>query len=111
MRNGGVDASVCFDATLKEDFPPISLPTKPYMEKARGIWEELGLPALNPQTPWHGYSLGDWTEDFQVQADRAVKGDYWTTGDIIAQQRRNDVQMNTEIGREHARKKDSDGGH
>ncbi len=110
MRNGGIDASVCFDATLKEDFPPISLPKKEYMEKAKGIWEELGLPPLNPQGPWFGYSLGDWTEDFEIMADRAVKGDYWVTGDIIAQQRRNDVPMNTEIGRGHARKKDG-GGH
>lgn len=110
MRNGGIDASVCFDATLKEDFPPISLPKKEYMEKARGIWEELGLPPLNPQGPWFGYSLGDWTEDFEIMADRAVKGDYWVTGDIIAQQRRNDVPMNTEIGRHTGKKKDG-GGH
>ena len=26
----------------------------------RRIWEELKLPALTPQPPWHGYSLGDW---------------------------------------------------
>ncbi len=44
-------------------------------------------------------------------AERAVKGDYWTTGDIIAQQRRNDVAMNTEIGRHSGKKKDGDGGH
>ncbi len=109
MRNGGIDASVCFDATLKEDFPPISLPKQPYMERAKEIWSELGLPELKPQSPWFGYSLGDWTEDFEVMAERAVKGDYWTTGEIIAQQRRNDVQMNTEIGRGHARKKEGGG--
>ena len=42
-RNGGQDASVLIDATLKENFPPISLPKRPYMERAKAIWEELGL--------------------------------------------------------------------
>ena len=96
LRNGGEDASVLFDATLKEPFPPISLPKREYMENARKIWEELGLPPLKPQAPWFGMSLGEWDEQFDVMAKRAVKSDYWVTGDIIAQQRRNDVPMNTE---------------
>ncbi len=96
-RNGGEDASVLWDATLKEAFPPISLPKKEYMEKARAIWEELGLPELRPQAPWFGYSLGDWGENLEAMAARAVAGEHWTTGDIIAQQRRRDVTMNTEI--------------
>jgi 4-hydroxy-3-polyprenylbenzoate decarboxylase len=97
QRNGGEDASVLFDATLKEDFPPISLPKKEYMENAKVIWEELGLPELKPQTPWHGYSLGDWDEEFDVMAKRAVESDYFKTGEIIAQRRRNDLAMNTEV--------------
>jgi UbiD family decarboxylase len=99
LRNGGEDASVLFDATLKEPFPPISLPKREYMENAKKIWEELGLPPLKPQAPWFGESLGEWDERFDVMAMRAVKSDYWVTGDIIAQQRRNDVVMNTEIRR------------
>ncbi len=99
LRNGGEDASVLFDATLKEPFPPVSLPKREYMENAKKIWEELGLPPLKPQAPWFGTSLGEWDERFDVMAERAVKSDYWVTGDIIAQQRRNDVTMNTEIRR------------
>jgi 4-hydroxy-3-polyprenylbenzoate decarboxylase len=99
LRNGGEDASILFDATLKEPFPPISLPKREYMEHARKIWEELGLPPLKPQAPWFGISLGEWQDDFDVMAQRAVESDYWVTGDIIAQQRRNDVPMNTEIRR------------
>ena len=97
QRNGGEDASVLFDATLKEPFPPISLPKREFMENAKRIWEELGLPPLKPQSPWFGTSLGEWDERFDVMAERAVQSDYWTTGDIIAQQRRNDVEMNTEL--------------
>ena len=97
QRNGGEDASVLFDATLKENFPPISLPKKEFMENAKKIWEELGLPELKPQTPWYGYSLGEWDEEFDVMAQRAVESDYFKTGEIIAQRRRNDVPMNTEV--------------
>ncbi|MBN2569895.1 MAG: UbiD family decarboxylase [Deltaproteobacteria bacterium] len=96
-RNKGVDASVLIDATLKEDFPPVSLPKREFMENARKIWEELGLPELKPQSPWYGYSLGAWSEDFEKAAQLAVKGDYFETGRAIAKRRRRDVKMNTEI--------------
>jgi len=97
QRNGGEDASVLFDATLKEPFPPISLPKREYMEKAKAIWDELGLPALKPQAPWFGYSLGEWDDNLSEMAERAVASDYWKTGEIIAQQRRSDLEMNTEV--------------
>ena len=96
-RNNGVDASLLIDATLKDDFPPIALPKKQFMEDAKAIWEELGLPKLKPEAPWHGYSLGDWSPRNEEMAQRAVRGDYFITGEEIARQRRNDVAMNTEI--------------
>jgi 4-hydroxy-3-polyprenylbenzoate decarboxylase len=91
------DSAVLIDATLKETFPPVSLPKREYMEKAAEIWDQLGLPKLRPEAPWFGYDLGEWNEDLEVMARRAVRGDYWDTGKIIAQRRRNDVPMNTEI--------------
>jgi len=96
-RNHGEDASVLIDATLKENFPPISLPKREYMERARKIWEELKLPRLKPEAPWYGYSLGEWSDELQQAADRAVKGDYFKTGELIAKRRRKDVKMNTEV--------------
>ncbi len=96
-RNGGIDASMLIDATLKDDFPPIALPKREFMENARAIWDELGLPALKPEAPWFGYSLGDWSARNEEMAQRAVRGDYFVTGAEIAQQRRRDVAMNTEI--------------
>jgi 4-hydroxy-3-polyprenylbenzoate decarboxylase len=96
-RNGGQDASVLIDATLKENFPPISLPKREFMENAKKIWEELGLPPLKPQSPWFGYSLGEWPEDLDVAADRAVRSEYFVTGEEIVQRRRKDVYMNTEV--------------
>ncbi|HEY4370857.1 MAG TPA: UbiD family decarboxylase [Burkholderiales bacterium] len=95
-RNNGEDASMLIDATLKEAFPPISLPKREFMENAKDIWEELGLPALKPQSPWFGYSLGAWSPEFDRFAERAVKGEYFKTGEEMARRRRDDVEMNTE---------------
>jgi len=96
-RGDGHDAAVLMNATLKGNFPPISLPKREFMERARELWEHLGLPALKPAAPWFGYSLGAWNEELERQAELAVRGDYWHTGEIIARQRRNDVEMNTEV--------------
>ncbi|HLQ34426.1 MAG TPA: UbiD family decarboxylase [Chloroflexota bacterium] len=97
-RTGGdEDSAILFNATLKHDFPPVSLPKRPYMERARELWEKLGLPPLKPESPWYGYSLGDWSEEFDEFAERAVQGRYFETGEIIAQRRRNDVEINTQV--------------
>jgi 3-polyprenyl-4-hydroxybenzoate decarboxylase len=97
-RSGGdEDSAMLFNATLKHDFPPVSLPKREYMERAREIWDRLGLPPLKPEPPWYGYSLGDWSEEFDEFADRAVQGRYFETGEIIAQRRRNDVAMNSQV--------------
>jgi 4-hydroxy-3-polyprenylbenzoate decarboxylase len=96
-RNGGEDASVLIDATLKENFPPISLPKREYMERAKQIWEELKLPKLKPEAPWYGYSLGEWPAELEAAATRAVRGDYFETGRELEKRRRKDVAMNTEV--------------
>jgi 4-hydroxy-3-polyprenylbenzoate decarboxylase len=108
QRNGGEDCSVLIDATLKEDFPPISLPKREYMERARQIWEELGLPALKPEAPWFGYSLGDWPAELEQAAQGAVRGEYFATGEKLVHERRTDVGMNTEVRRHSGDKAESD---
>lgn len=96
-RNEGQDASVLIDATLKENFPPISLPKRPYMERAKAIWQELGLPKLKPESPWFGYSLGEWSPELDRAAERATRGDYFETARELERRRRKDVRMNTEV--------------
>jgi UbiD family decarboxylase len=96
-RNNGEDGSVLYDATLKENFPPISLPKREFMENAAEIWDEIGLPTLKPQEPWFGYSLGEWDEEFDEAAKMATDSEYWAYGERIAQRRRSDVEMNTEV--------------
>jgi 4-hydroxy-3-polyprenylbenzoate decarboxylase len=104
------DAAVLIDATLKETFPPVAMPKREYMEAAAKIWDELGLPALEPEAPWYGYDLGEWNEDFERMAQLAVKSEYWETGKLFAQRRRKDVEMNTEIRFLKEEDEDGDGG-
>jgi len=86
---GKTDSGLLVDATRKRPMPPLALPTRPYMEHARALWQELGLPALNVQAPWHGYTLDDWTETWETYARRTAAGDWEETGrETLVRQRR-----------------------
>lgn len=91
------DSTLLMDATMKGDFPPLALPTRDYMERAKAIWERLGLPALRPQAPWFGYSLGDWLPEWDAAAKRAVEGRYLENGQISAQQRKKGLKPETKF--------------
>ncbi len=80
-------SALLVDATRKWDYPPVSLPKKEFMEQARRIWEEEGLPKLSPKEPWHGYNLGHWTKENEEEAELAIKGDHYQTGAKLARQR------------------------
>ena len=92
-RGSAGDSCLLWDATLKEKLPPISLPTQEYMERGRKLWEKLGLPDLEPESPWFGYSLGDWNKELDAEAILATRGEYWKTGVKIAKQRRSTKDM------------------
>ena len=81
------DSAMLINAILKTPFPPVSLPKKEYMENAARIWEELGLPKIERRYPWYGYSLGQWDEELEEEADLAIKGDHYVTGDKLAKSR------------------------
>ena len=70
------DSTLLIDATLKAAFPPVALPQQSFMEHARELWDELGLPKLTPRPPWSGYSLGLWPEEAAIQAGNAVAGNH-----------------------------------
>ncbi len=80
IRTARSDATLLIDATPKHPMPPFALPAKEYMEHAKVLWDELGLPALTPQPPWYGYSLGDWNDTWDTWAKRAVEGKWEETG-------------------------------
>ena len=91
------EATLMIDATLKADMPPLALPKRQYMEEAKAIWEELGLPSLTPQGPWHGYSLGDWSDGWDRAAARAVAGDYLENGKLTDQRKISGVKPETRM--------------
>jgi len=80
-------SAMLIDATRKWNYPPISLPKEEFMQRARRIWEDERLPALSPKTPWFGYPLGPWPAEWEEEADVAVKGRYYETGEKLAKQR------------------------
>src|SRR5215469_4120824 len=91
------DSTLLMDATMKGDLPPLALPKREYMERAKAIWEKLGLPALRPQAPWFGYSLGDWLPQWDEAATRAVEGRYLENGRISAKQKKKGVKPETKF--------------
>jgi 3-polyprenyl-4-hydroxybenzoate decarboxylase len=93
----GEESTLLIDATLKHTAPPLALPAKEFMERARGIWQELGLPAITPQPPWHGYSLGDWADDWETFARRAVTGEWEANGKDTFARRRGGVTPETPV--------------
>ncbi len=86
------DSTLLMDATMKGDLPPLALPKREYMERAKAIWDRLGLPALRPQAPWFGYSLGDWLPEWDEAAKRAATGRYLENGRISLERRRKGVK-------------------
>jgi 3-polyprenyl-4-hydroxybenzoate decarboxylase len=99
-RDEGESAAVLINATLKGTYAPVALPKREFMERAKAIWERLGLPPLTPQPPWHGYDLGHWPRELERQAEMAVKSEYFELGKHLANERRSDVAMNTPVERD-----------
>ena len=75
-----LDSTMLIDATLKYPMPPLALPKREFMESALEIWKELRLPEVRLQQPWHGYSLGDWSEALDSIAANAVAGEWEKNG-------------------------------
>ena len=91
------DATLMIDATLKANMPPLALPREEFMVRAKGIWEELQLPRLTPQPPWHGYELGDWSEQWTDYAKRAVAGDWETNGSMTENNQKSGMKPETPV--------------
>ena len=80
-------SAILIDATRQWKYPPTSLPKREYMEAAQSLWRELGLPALKLKTPWFGYNLGVWGQENIDDAERALRGEHYKTGELREAQR------------------------
>ena len=77
--------------------PPIALPAKPYMERAQEIWNRLKLPPIAFQAPWHGYSLGDWSDTWEKFAQNATAGKWEENGANTLARRRGGLTPETSV--------------
>ena len=91
------DATLLMDATMKEELPPLALPKQEYMERARRVWEELGLPKLRPQSPWFSAPAGDWLPYWEEAAKRAAAGGYLDNGRASEKLRRKGLKPETKF--------------
>jgi 4-hydroxy-3-polyprenylbenzoate decarboxylase len=82
-RYDSTDSALLIDATRKADLPPLSLPKKPYMDRAVELWKELGLPELQLKEPWHGYLMGLWPDELDEEARLAAAGEYEKVGEKL----------------------------
>jgi 4-hydroxy-3-polyprenylbenzoate decarboxylase len=92
-----MEGTLLIDATLKQDMPPLALPAEAFMSRAKAIWEELGLPRIVPQSPWHGYQLGDWSEEWSGFADAAVVGEWRRNGESTYRRRHGNLKPETPV--------------
>jgi UbiD family decarboxylase len=99
------EGTMLIDATLKHDMPPLALPAEEFMLRAKKIWQELDLPAIVPQAPWHGYQLGDWDEEYTGFADAAVAGRWRQNGKSTFDRRHGNLIPETPVRLVEAPKK------
>lgn len=92
-----IDSAMLVDATMKHPMPPLALPKREYMENAKQLWEKLGLPALQPESPWFGYSLGDWSEQWDRNAQDAAAGRWMARDADYAARRDRAAEPNTPV--------------
>jgi len=72
---------VIINATRKWAYPPVALPTRPYMERALELWaQHTDLPKPHMRQPWYGYTLGYWSDELQRFADMMIRGEYLEVG-------------------------------
>ncbi|HEY4316301.1 MAG TPA: UbiD family decarboxylase [Herbaspirillum sp.] len=92
-----IDSAMLIDATMKFPMPPLALPKREFMENAKVLWEKLGLPKLAPESPWYGYSLGDWSEKWDANAMQATRGEWMKRDEEYASGRVKGATPNTPV--------------
>lgn len=100
-----LDSTMLVDATLKGIMPPLALPSREHMERAQAIWKELGLPPLSVRPPWHGYSLGDWSDAWDLFARNATAGEWEKNGANTMTRRRGGITPETPVRNIEGREK------
>ena len=85
--DGRGSSALLINACREHPYLPVSLPRQDFMEAALSRWESLSLPALDLKAPWHGYPLDGWTAENVEEAEHAVTGRYFETGEKLSRLR------------------------
>lgn len=85
--DGQGGSAMLINACREHPYLPVSLPREDFMVKARARWADLGLPQLTLSEPWHGYPLSAWSEENAEEAEAAVTGRYFETGEKLVSRR------------------------
>ena len=80
-------SAILINAVREHPYLPVSLPREDFMQAAQEKWVALGLPDLDLQKPWHGYPLGAWTAENEDEAEKAITGRYFETGEKLVGRR------------------------
>ena len=65
--------------------------------RQKDLGASSAFPALRPQSPWFGYSLGDWLPQWDAAAKRAATGQYLENGRISEKLRRKGLKPETKF--------------
>lgn len=91
------NSTLLIDATLKHIMPPVALPAKAHMERARELWNKLKLPPISFQATWHGYQLGDWRDSWEEFAQNSTAGKWEVNGADTLARRRGGMKPETPV--------------
>lgn len=86
--DGQGTSALLINAVREHPYLPVSLPREDFMDAALEKWAALGLPELDLKTPWHGYPLSLWTPENIEEAELAITGRYFETGEKLAGRRK-----------------------
>ena len=76
-------SAMLINACREHPYLPVSLPRRDIMEQALRRWQQLSLPALDLKTPWYGYPFSAWTPENADEAEHALHGRYFETGEKL----------------------------
>jgi len=86
----------CHRCDPQGELPADSLPKREFMERAKVIWEELGLPSSS-RAPWFGHSLGEWSDEMDQAPSARPKEIISKSGELLKNAGARMSAMNTEV--------------
>ena len=91
------DSTLLMDATMKGDMPPLALPKREYMERAKAIWEELDLARCTRSRPGSAIRSATGCRNGTRRRNARPQGRYLDNGRISEKLRRKRAQARDQV--------------